>query len=250
MAQNVVDFSGDMSGPELLDTYLTPLQNNELTSNSGTSVPPYAQEGTVWLDKSSETSWKLKLYDGNVDNVLFTINKGISVTVSNAANAQTALKATGDKNGNDIAVTYAPLASPAFTGTPTAPTPEVGTNSTVLATTEFVNRAVNTPDSIIELYQTSGTINLETNKIYKMSINDITNFVLPAASAIDVTKHNQIKMLVYLTGQTDIDFGTTSYFNKVPPEVLISGYYDLYWDFDPFQNAWVAGAISKGVTPS
>jgi hypothetical protein len=33
---------------------------------------------------------------------------------------------------------YAPLASPAFTGTPTAPTPSPGTNSTRIATTEWV----------------------------------------------------------------------------------------------------------------
>lgn len=34
--------------------------------------------------------------------------------------------------------TYAPLASPALTGTPTAPTAEAGTNTTQIATTEFV----------------------------------------------------------------------------------------------------------------
>jgi hypothetical protein len=37
---------------------------------------------------------------------------------------------------------YAPLANPAFTGTPTAPTATAGTNSTVLATTAFVTSAV------------------------------------------------------------------------------------------------------------
>lgn len=38
-----------------------------------------------------------------------------------------------------LEATRAPLASPAFTGAPTAPTPAVGTNTTRLATTEFVN---------------------------------------------------------------------------------------------------------------
>jgi hypothetical protein len=37
---------------------------------------------------------------------------------------------------------YAPLASPAFTGVPTAPTPSVGTNTTQLATTAMVTAAV------------------------------------------------------------------------------------------------------------
>jgi phage-related tail fiber protein len=38
--------------------------------------------------------------------------------------------------------TYAPKASPAFTGTPTAPTATAGTNSTQIATTAFVSSAV------------------------------------------------------------------------------------------------------------
>ena len=38
--------------------------------------------------------------------------------------------------------TKAPLASPAFTGTPTAPTASVGTNTTQLATTAFVNSEI------------------------------------------------------------------------------------------------------------
>jgi hypothetical protein len=41
------------------------------------------------------------------------------------------------------ASTYAPLASPALTGTPTAPTATSGTNTTQVATTAFVNTAVN-----------------------------------------------------------------------------------------------------------
>ena len=39
--------------------------------------------------------------------------------------------------------TYAPLASPALTGTPTAPTATAGTNTTQVATTAFVGTAVN-----------------------------------------------------------------------------------------------------------
>lgn len=37
---------------------------------------------------------------------------------------------------------YAPLESPAFTGTPTAPTASAGTNTTQIATTEFVSNAI------------------------------------------------------------------------------------------------------------
>ena len=37
---------------------------------------------------------------------------------------------------------YAPIASPTFTGTPTAPTASAGTNTTQIATTAYVTTAV------------------------------------------------------------------------------------------------------------
>lgn len=43
-----------------------------------------------------------------------------------------------DGDGNDISKTYAPIASPKFTGIPIAPTPPAGDNSTRIATTGWV----------------------------------------------------------------------------------------------------------------
>ena len=54
----------------------------------------------------------------------------------------TAAKATADASGNTITTTYAKLASPALTGTPTAPTAANGTNTTQIATTAFVNNTL------------------------------------------------------------------------------------------------------------
>ena len=54
----------------------------------------------------------------------------------------TATKATADASGNTITTTYAKLASPALTGTPTAPTAANGTNTTQIATTAFVNNTL------------------------------------------------------------------------------------------------------------
>ena len=51
--------------------------------------------------------------------------------------AQTFLDASGD-HVHPTDTSRAPLASPSFTGTPTAPTPATGTRSTQLATTAFV----------------------------------------------------------------------------------------------------------------
>ncbi len=54
----------------------------------------------------------------------------------------TASRATADSTGANIANTYAKLASPALTGTPTAPTATAGTSTTQIATTAFVAEAL------------------------------------------------------------------------------------------------------------
>jgi len=51
-------------------------------------------------------------------------------------------KAVGDKNGNDITTTYAPLSSPALTGAPTTPDVAAGDSSTKIANTNFVANAI------------------------------------------------------------------------------------------------------------
>ena len=92
--------------------------------------------------------------DGNVINTTYvkgvtgsnatlTVTKGngstSSVTVNNVASAT---KATNDSSNRNIVNTYATKASPAFSGTPTAPTPKTSDNSTKLATTAFVKNNV------------------------------------------------------------------------------------------------------------
>lgn len=51
---------------------------------------------------------------------------------------------------------YAPIASPTFTGTPAAPTAAVGTDTTQIATTAFVQDAVTPPSPAVTVY-TSGS---------------------------------------------------------------------------------------------
>ena len=60
----------------------------------------------------------------------------IDLTNVSADNLKTAVERSGALD------TYAPLASPALTGTPTAPTAEQGDSSTKVATTEFVNASI------------------------------------------------------------------------------------------------------------
>ena len=67
----------------------------------------------------------------------------------------------------------APLASPAFTGNPTAPTPSFGDNDTSIATTAFVQAAANTP-SLIKV-----NANL-TTAVNSTSLTTLYSFYIPA----------------------------------------------------------------------
>ena len=84
-------------------------------------------------------------YGGTIYDMLFPSASG---TIAIAATNPTAGHlAALDANGNPVdagiaASSLAPLASPAFTGTPTAPTPASGDDSTKVATTAFVQGAV------------------------------------------------------------------------------------------------------------
>lgn len=73
MAQNVVDFSDNPTGAQLMDDYLAKEQQNVLTSNSGLQRPSYAVAGTLWLNTSS-TPWQWFVYDGTDDILIGTVN--------------------------------------------------------------------------------------------------------------------------------------------------------------------------------
>lgn len=70
--------------------------------------------------------------DGTLANFIANINAGMAGY----------LAAQGYATSTGTALTYAPLASPALTGSPTAPTQSQFDNSTKLATTAFVQRQV------------------------------------------------------------------------------------------------------------
>lgn len=97
---------------------------------------------------------------------------------------------------------------------------------------------------ITAISATSGTVSLNANTLYKMTISGETTFSLP--STVNAEKHNQIKILANLSVVSAINFGTDKYFNCEPPDMTEAGYYDIYVDYDPHQSSWVAGAIRKG----
>lgn len=103
MSQNVVDFSTDPSGTQLLDDLLTDLQQNVLTNNAGTSRPSYAVAHTTWTDTTS-TPWVVKYFDGTDDITLGTVNAstnafspaGVALNNTSGTTAPTINEDSGD----------------------------------------------------------------------------------------------------------------------------------------------------------
>jgi hypothetical protein len=81
-------------------------------------------------------------------------------------------------NSNDLAL-KAPLASPAFTGTPTAPTPATSDNSTKVATTEYVKNSIVAANAgLSSIGAISGTSNAK-----GATISGTTELILTPADA-------------------------------------------------------------------
>ena len=115
-----------------------------------------------------------------------TINIGHSNVLSSAVTTSGVYPVKIDKNGHITEVgtaidfgSYATLASPAFTGTPTAPTAASGTNTTQIATTAFVNSAISGITGAMIFKGTVGaggtvddlpTTNVKIGDTYKVSV--------------------------------------------------------------------------------
>ena len=102
--------------------------------------------GGMYVPASSATSQFLQIYggetpSGNGGNLQLPSDGSWTLQAKNGTTAYNLVGGTDGTlkwRGNNVAV----LASPAFTGNPTAPTQAVNNNSTRLATTEFVNNEI------------------------------------------------------------------------------------------------------------
>ena len=118
-------------------------------SGNATSVIPLAGRGAFADLMSTQTIAGAKTFSvvpkssqdasGGTDLMRKSQVDTLLVGKANSAHSHAVSDVTGLQTALD---TKAPLASPALTGTPTAPTPTAGDNTTKLATTAFVQNAV------------------------------------------------------------------------------------------------------------
>lgn len=142
---NVLDSAQTTSG-----LYPIKIDKNGHISEYGTAVGTVSTTADglapAFSNANKDTSTDIAntdyLYDATTGKYQKLPATAFSDTTYTDGTAGYTLKAKQDGSGNVITTTYAPLASPALTGTPTAPTATAGDNSTQIATTAFVTSAI------------------------------------------------------------------------------------------------------------
>lgn len=94
---------------------------------------------------------------------------------------------------------------------------------------------------ITALPVSSGTVTLETNKVYQGTITGDLVITLPTAT---VGTYNQILVQVTISNTPTISLGVVKYFDKTAP-IFSNGTWDIIYEHNG--TDWVAGAIETGV---
>jgi hypothetical protein len=134
---------------------------------------------------------------------LDTLNELAAAINDDASFAATVTTALGTK---------APLASPALTGTPTAPTAAVGTDSTQIATTAFVIDQIDASTQPGSLYQTTAPLNPEVGQIW-----------IDADDEVDVFDQNIIRRQTFTAVAEQDTFTVTVPFIPGYEQVFMNG---------------------------
>lgn len=179
----------------LVITYVSPTSFTVPTDL--TSIFTDNRKLKIYLESSTVISYVVSSSYNSGTNVT-TVVMGDAVLDSSVTSVKYSIIQYGEREDTvhdaDLS-TYAPLASPAFTGTPTAPTVNAGDSSTKLATTAFVTTALGNTGTIQEnniaagrkITSTSGlgvTVSSGTDVINNTLVNFTENTItLPARKA-------------------------------------------------------------------
>lgn len=104
---------------------------------------------------------------------------------------------------SSASTTYATLDSPALTGIPTAPTATLGTNTTQIATTEFVESRFDTT-TINTQTASYGLVLADAGKTIEMNVGSANNLTVPLNSSQAFPVGTTIDVIQYGAGQTTI----------------------------------------------
>ena len=91
----------------------------------------------------------------------------------------------------------------------------------------------------------SGTINLDDNSGYAITATGNITFQLPTVT--DLTILHKIFVQLYMSTVRTINLGTSNYFDKIAPDLSVSGMYNIMYEYDNARGVWVVGTMIKGV---
>lgn len=166
--------SGGIPKTDLASAVQTSLENADSALQSETD-PVFSASAAAGITAEDISNW-----NSGESNVVKSVNttagtSGINLSLSTAGALDVTISSGSIASGNSNFVTggtvysttnaLAPKASPAFTGTPTAPTADTGTNTTQVATTAFVQTAVSgaTSDITGQKGQANGIASLDSS---------------------------------------------------------------------------------------
>lgn len=210
------EFSNDFTDtvPTLQEWLATPAAGGALSTSDRIVVKISARRVT------GPTNVTVTLYgegSAHASQIQTTIPLSASVPVS----ATPPISISGGNISIDLSA-YAPLASPALTGNPTAPTPTAGDNDTSIATTAFVTSAVTAAggsgeNDVIEYanlaaFPATGTAGLiyvaqDTNKIYRWDAPAAITAVTWDAATVTAVTLSGGDLVATNTGTTSADQG-------------------------------------------
>ena len=179
-----IDSNGILSSTDTVYTHPTTAGNKHIPSGgSSGKILVWSADGTAtWGNDNDTVTTVSTTGEGNAVTSITANNGALTVTKGSTFSLST--------HNHDTV--YAPLASPALTGTPTAPTATAGTNSTQIATTAYVDTAVS---NLVN----SAPAALDTLSELSAALGDDPNFATTVATNIgnklDSNSANYVKSL-------------------------------------------------------
>ena len=147
------------------DANLTTATNALQTEINNLNITIFGNIGQVITNSNAALSNVQASLTSNINTLSSSVTAQLATLTANASSQQSQINTINTtlpllattSNVNAAVANLAPINSPTFTGTPTAPTPTSGDNSTKVATTAFVNGLVGSgvPTGIIVMWNST-----------------------------------------------------------------------------------------------
>jgi hypothetical protein len=219
-----IQLTGDLAGTA--DAPTVPglaLKANTTDVNTALALKANAADLTSLTTTVNANTASITATAADLATLTTTVNANTASITANTSDI--ALKANTTDVNTALAL-KAPLASPALSGVPTAPTASAGTNSTQIATTEYTNAAISSAlsSTLISvsttLTSTGDPFDFSGTVYYNGELDVLTTQNL--ANGVDVLKVNQ-------SGIANVGFGIANLYSNTTGSANTSvGYKGLY----------------------